>query len=98
MTDTYVYIRQVLDELARHGLRPLPSTPPGVLRDAARDLYRHEIKRLRDHLLAGRIERRHYAGHVVELRKRYPLLSIPVEFWTEPGLKNGPATRGEEPG
>ena len=81
MTTIYDYHPRILDELARHGLRPLPSTPPQRLRDAVRDLYRHEIKKARAHLLAGRIERRHYAAHIVELRKRYPLLSLPTEFW-----------------
>jgi hypothetical protein len=83
LTDRYSYHQQVLDELARHGLKPLPSTTPEQLRDAVRDLYKFEIKRLRSHLLARRIQKRDYAGHVVELRKRYPLLSIPTGLWTE---------------
>ena len=83
MTDRYLYHPQILDELARHGLKPLPSTAPDRLRDAVRDLYKFEIKRLRSELLAGRIKKRDYAGHVVELRKRYQLLSLPTELWTE---------------
>jgi hypothetical protein len=79
----YVYHPQVLDELARHGLRPLPSTSPQQLRDAVRDLYKFEIKRLRSELLARRIRKQDYAGHVVELRKRYWLLSIPTQLWLE---------------
>ena len=78
---TYVYHQQVLDELARHGLKPLPSTSPQQLRDAVRDLYKYEIKRLRSALLADRIRKQDYAGHVVELRKRYWLLSIPTQLW-----------------
>ena len=81
MTETYTYYPRVLDELRRHGLDPLPTTPPGRLRDAIRDLYRYEIRRLRSELLARRIRREDYAGEVVELRKRYLLLSIPVELW-----------------
>jgi hypothetical protein len=79
---TFTYHQRVLDELARHGLVPLPATSPAQLRDAVRDLYKHEIKALRERLLAGRIERRHYATHVVELRNRYSLLSLPTELWT----------------
>ena len=82
LTETYIYRQAVLDELARHGLKPAASTPPQQLRDAVRDLYKYEIKRLRGELLGGRIPKREYAGHVVELRKRYRLLSIPVVFWT----------------
>lgn len=81
----YVYHQQVLDELARHGLKPLPSTSPERLRDAVRDLYKYEIKRLRSELLAGRIRKQDYAGEVVELRKRYRLLSIPTQLWVQTG-------------
>src|SRR4051812_23488897 len=74
----------VLDELAGHGLAPLPATTPEQLRDAVRDLYRYEIRRLRSELLAGRILKRDYAGRVVALRERYPLLSLPLPMWVEP--------------
>ena len=82
MSDAYSYHQQILDELARHGLQPLPSSSPQQLRDAVRDLYKYEIKRLRDAYLAGAFPKRDFAGRVVELRKRYPLLSIPTELWT----------------
>ena len=85
MTETYTYYPRVLDELRRHGLDPLPTTPPDRLRDAISDLYRYEIRRLRSELLARRIRRQDYATHVVELRKRYLLLSIPTELWTVRG-------------
>ena len=77
----YVYDQRVLDELARHGLNPLPSTSPDRLRDAVRDLYKYEIRRLRAEVLAKRIRKQDYAGHIVELRKRYWLLSIPTQLW-----------------
>lgn len=76
------YNADILEALVRHGLRPRPDTPAAVLRDAVLGLYKYEIKRLRGDLLAGRIERRDYAGHVVALRKRYWLLSVPVQLWT----------------
>jgi hypothetical protein len=77
----YQYHANVLEALARHGLRPQPDTPPDRLRDAVRDLYKYEIRRLRSELLASRFPKHEYAAHVVELRKRYPLLSLPVELW-----------------
>ena len=87
MTETYTYYPRVLDELWRHGLDPLPTTSPERLRDAVSDLYRYEIRRLRTDLLARRIRREDYADRVVELRKRYPLLSIPVDLWLVQGEK-----------
>jgi len=81
---TFAYHQRVLDQLAVHGLCPRPDTPPARLRDALSDLYRHEIRTARANLLAGRIERRDYAGSIVELRKRYWLLSVPPELWLVP--------------
>jgi hypothetical protein len=81
---TYSYRPRVLDELARHGLSPLPATSPQQLRDVVRDLYKYEIRRLRDARLAGRIPKHDYAAHVVRLRERYPLLSLPLESWLTP--------------
>ena len=77
-----MYHERVLGELARHGLAPKPSTPPEQLRDAVRDLYKYEIRKLRRELLARRILKKNYAAHVIELRKRYWLLSIPTPLWT----------------
>ena len=78
----YDYEPAVLDGLAGHGLKPLSRTSPQFLRDAVRELYRYEIKALRNALLAGRIPKPEYANHVIALRKRYWLLSVPLQFWT----------------
>jgi hypothetical protein len=77
----YRYDERILDALAGHGLVPRPETPPEQLRDAVRDLYRFEIKRLRLTLLAGQIAKRDYADHVLALRRKYPLLSVPTALW-----------------
>jgi hypothetical protein len=77
------YHPQILDELARHGLLPAGDTPPRRLRDAVRDLYKYEIRKLRDRVIAGDIPKTEYAQHVIELRKRYWLLSVPTELWVE---------------
>ena len=78
---SFCYRPVVLEELAGHGLCPAPATSPELLRDAVRDLYKYEIKRLRRELLAGRFPKNEYAGRVVALRARYPLLSIPTALW-----------------
>lgn len=82
VAETYQYHSEILEELARHGLRPLPTSTPQQLRDAVRDLYRYEIRRLREDLLAHRIAKADYARRVIQLRSRYPVLSIPLQFWT----------------
>ena len=81
----FTYHQQVLDTLATHGLVPTPATSPQRLRDVLRDLYKYEIRRLRDRLIAGEFPKQDYAGLVVELRRRYWLLSVPTELWTVPG-------------
>ncbi|MBA3270426.1 MAG: hypothetical protein H0T71_07920 [Acidobacteria bacterium] len=77
------YKPEVLDELARHGLRPLPSTDAARLREQVNDLYRIEIRTLRDRCRAGELSMKELPAHVIELRKRYLLLSIPLANWTE---------------
>ena len=47
------YHQQVLDTLAAHGLVPTSGTSPQQLRDALRELFKYEIRRLRDRLIAG---------------------------------------------
>lgn len=77
------YRPEVIEELLSHGLVPRPDTPPGRLREQINDLYRIEIRRLRDRCRAGDFTTRELPAHVVELRKRYTLLSIPIDRWGE---------------
>jgi hypothetical protein len=75
---------EILDELARHGLRPGPDTSTARLREQINDLYRIEIRALRDRCRAGEFPINDLPKHVVELRRRYILLSIPIENWIAP--------------
>ena len=77
------YKADVLEELLRHGLKPAPGTPPEILREQIHDLYLIEIRKLRDRCRAGEFPPRELSGQVVELRKRYMLLSVPVHLWSE---------------
>ena len=79
----YRYHQHVLEALSGHGLMPLPDTSPQQLRDATRDLYKYEIRRLRDRLIAREFPKQEYAGLVIALRQRYWLLSMPLPLWTE---------------
>ena len=75
---------EILEALAEHGLRPHRNTPVVLLREQIRDLYRFEIRKLRDRCRAGEFPISELALRVVELRKRYVLLSIPVDRWLMP--------------
>ncbi len=76
------FTSEVLEELARHGLAPKPGTSPERLREQINDLYRIEIRRLRDRCRAGEFGIKELPGHVIALRRRYLLLSIPIAQWT----------------
>ena len=71
----------IIEALAAHGLRPNADTPVARLREQINDLYRVEIRKLRDRCRAGEFPTTELAPRVVELRKRYLLLSIPIEQW-----------------
>ncbi len=73
----------VLDELARHGVTPCHDTPPDLVREFINDLYVIEIRALRDQVRAGVIRKQDLASRVKELRKRYFLLSVPIQEWTK---------------
>jgi hypothetical protein len=72
---------EILDALADHGLVPREHTPAALLREQINDLYRIEIRALRDRCRAGEFPMTELAPRVVELRKRYMLLSIPTAQW-----------------
>jgi hypothetical protein len=77
----YNYRADVLAELARHGIAPSRETPPDLVRDFVRDLYKYEIRRLRDRMVAGAFPRTEYAARVDALRRQYPVLALlPSQF------------------
>lgn len=75
---------EILEELMKHGLQPVTGTEPSTLREQINDLYRYEIRKLRDRCRAGEFPTQDLPRHVVALRQRYVLLSIPVAKWIEP--------------
>ena len=77
----YRYRPEVLEALARHGVVPRATTAPLFIRDQLNDLYRFEIRRLTARLLRGEFPKSDYITHVLDLRGKYMLLSIPVEEW-----------------
>lgn len=78
---TQSYRLDVLRELERHGVRPMPGTHPQLVREYVRELYKFEIRRLRERMLTGAFPRREYASRVDALRRAYPVLALrPEDF------------------
>jgi len=78
-----VYPPELIDGLPGFGLAPTPATPPRLVRDQLSDLYRFEIRRLRDRLLAKEFPKKDYIGHVITLRKKYWPLALTPEQWED---------------
>lgn len=79
----FQYRQSVLDHLARHGIIPLSKTPPEVIHEFVNDLYRIEIRALKQRMLSGEILKGDYSKRVDDLRKRYPILALPIRYWVE---------------
>ena len=79
----YRYHAWVLEALAAHGARPTAATPPERLHDFVNDLYRYELRRLRHALVSGAIPKAGYYDRVVDLRRKYPLVSFKPYLWIE---------------
>ena len=79
--ETWSYPPELAEKLLAFGLKPTATTPPSVVRAALNDLYRYEIRRLRQRLLDGAVEKVRYVEEVILLRKRYWPLSLQPEQW-----------------
>ena len=77
----YHYRPDVLVALEAHGIRPRETTRPELVREFVNDLYRYQIRRLRDRLLRGEFPKDTYYDRVVTLRNKYSVLALkPFEF------------------
>jgi len=77
----FTYRADVLAALLVHGVRPTPHTPPELVRGYVRDLYKYEIRRLRERYLRREFPRDDYSRRVDALRREYPVLALlPAEF------------------
>ena len=77
----YRYRSDVLQRLEEHGICPGPTTSPELVREFVNDLYRYEIRKLRDRLLRGEFPKDTYFDRVVLLRNKYSVLALrPAEF------------------
>jgi hypothetical protein len=78
---SFVYRPDVLRALLAHGVRPTERTRPELARDFVRDLYKYEIRKLRERYRRREFPKQEYAGRVVDLRNRYPVLALIAREW-----------------
>ncbi len=78
---TYRYREDVLAALLVHGVIPTPRTNPERVRDYVRDLYKYEIRRLRERYMRKEFPKTEYSDRVDALRRRYPVLSLRAVDW-----------------
>ena len=72
----FTYREDVLRDLLRHGVRPTEHTPPAIVRNFVRDLYKYEIRALRERYLRREFPKQEYADRVEALRRRYNVLAL----------------------
>jgi hypothetical protein len=81
MPDRWRYPPDLLDALAVLGFAPREDTPPLIVRDAVSELYKFELRRLRDAYRRGGQPKGALAEQVIRLRKRYWVLTLPPGAW-----------------
>jgi hypothetical protein len=84
MADPIRYRAEVLAQLLAHGVCPTAYTRPELVRDFVRDLYKYEIRCLRERYMRRDFPKHEYAARVDELRRRYPVLALLPREFVEP--------------
>ena len=85
MAERVRYRADVLAHLLVHGVRPTENTRPELVRDFVRDLYKYEIRCLRERYMRGDFPKVEYAGLVEALRRKYPVLALQWREFIEVG-------------
>jgi hypothetical protein len=79
----YRYKPGILAQLANHGVVPKTTTPPTTARSVVNDIYRYELRLLRDRYLVGEFSKKDYYDKVVEIRNRYPVMGVLTRNWID---------------
>jgi len=90
------YPPDLVEALLALGLCPAHSTAPAVVRDALNDLYRFELRRLRDRLRAGEVPKGDYIDRVMALRRKYWPLSLQLPAWERICAGRPPSATADE--
>jgi hypothetical protein len=79
----YRYRKDVLEALRFHGIVPTEHTPPELARGFVRDLYKYQLRQLRERYVRKEFPKSEYYTRVTELRDRYPVLALFAHQWLE---------------
>jgi len=77
----YKYRDDVLAELWKYGVRPTEYTPPELVRGFINELYKFELRKLRDRYVRGEFPKREYHRLVIQIRDKYPVLALRPRQW-----------------
>jgi len=77
----WTYPADLMTALQTHGVAPRPDSEPRRVRDFINDLYRYEIRRLRDWRATGVVRKEDYVDRVIALRKQYWVLTLTPSAW-----------------
>jgi hypothetical protein len=78
---TFRYREDILAELWKYGVRPTEHTPPELARGFLNELYKHELRKLRDRYMRKEFPKLEYHARVIEIRHKYPALALPPRLW-----------------
>ena len=79
--ESWTYPPELLDALLGHGIAPRPDVHPRFVRDYVSDLYRFEIRRLKQWRATGVVRKEDYVDRVIALRKQYWVLTLEPSAW-----------------
>jgi len=80
----YKYRDDVLAELWKYGVRPTERTPPELVRGFINEIYKFELRKLRDRFMRGEFPKLEYHRRVIEIREKYPVLALVPRLWVVP--------------
>jgi hypothetical protein len=78
---SFRYREDVLAELWKYGVRPTEYTRPELTRGFINELYKYELRKLRDRYVRGEFPKREYHRLVIEIREKYPVLALTPRQW-----------------
>ncbi len=79
--ESWIYPEELLAALLGHGVAPRPDTEPRFVRDYVSDLYRFEIRRLKQRRADSIVRKEDYVDRVIALRKQYWVLTLEPSAW-----------------